>query len=68
MTRAIPQSSAPHVPPPADQTYQRIAGALLYELNRTAASGLISREALVLISRLQQRTPESYLQPMRAGE
>lgn len=44
--------------------FQRLAGALIYELNRAAASGMISREALILVNRLQQRTPEAYLAPL----
>jgi hypothetical protein len=47
--------------------YQRLAGALIYELNRAAASGMISREALILVNRLQQRTPEGCLAPLDGG-
>lgn len=47
--------------------FQRIAGALVFELNQSAASGLISRKALLLISQLQQRTPGEYLAPLAGG-
>lgn len=33
--------------------------ALLAELNRTAASGLITHQALVLMNRVQQLMPET---------